>query len=139
MSKLLDLFNGSEYARLNSLPANNGTDKTFSVRDQSNTSPEIQQKNAANFIDTDNKIQKEFTVAESKNSLSVTGISKDPAKEFTTFTNDALGTYATRAVDAKLAQYKSKLVQKYLATDSNKQYKTINSTSAGVVLGYTPS
>ena len=137
MSKLLDLFNSSDYARLNNLPANNGTDRTFSVRNQSNTDKAIRQKNAADFIDNTN--QNEFTVDEANNSLSVTGISKDASKEFTTFTATALKTYETRALDPKLSQYNSKLVQKYLATDSNKQYSTMNSTSIGVVLGYTPS
>lgn len=139
MSKLLDLFNSSEYARLNNLPANNGTDRTFSVRDQSNASSEIQQKNAVNFIDPLNKIQTEFTVAESKNSLSTTGVSKDVNANYTTFTTDALKTYETRAVDPKLAQYNSKLVQKYLATDSNKQYKTKNSNTEGIKLIYNPA
>ena len=139
MSKLLDLFNSTEYARLNNLPANNGTNRTFSVRNQSDTDSGIRQTNATNFVDAQNKIQTEFTVDESKNSLSTTGVSKDAAASNTTFTNDALDTYKTRAVDPKLSQYRSKLVQKYLATDSNNQYITKNSTSAGVVLGYTPA
>lgn len=139
MSKLLDLFNSSDYARLNNLPANNGTDRTFSVRNQSNAAPEIRQKNAVDFVDVGNKIQKEFTVDESDNALSTTGISKDVNANNTTFTDGALKTYATRAVDSKLSQYNSKLVQKYLATDTNKQYSTINSKAAGIVLGYTPA
>lgn len=139
MSKLLDLFNGSDYARLNNLPANNGTNTTFSVRNQSNQAPEIRQKNAVNFIDPLNKIQDEFTVDEANNALSTTGISKDVNADYTKYTKNALNTYATRAVDSKLSQYNSKLVQRYLATDSNKQYTTLNSTSAGIVLGYTPA
>ena len=43
MSKLLDLFNSTEYARLNNLPANNGTNRTFSVRNQSDTDSGIRQ------------------------------------------------------------------------------------------------
>mgnify|MGYP003342292997 FL=1 len=139
MSKLLDLFNSSDYARLNNLPANNGSNRTFSVRNQSNAAPEIRQGNAVNFIDPLNKTQNEFTVDEASNTLSTTGVAKDVNADYTTYTKDALGTYATRAVDPKLSQYRSKLVQKYLATDSNSQYVTKNSTSAGVELGYTPA
>ena len=47
MSKLEDLFKGSQYARLNSIPGGN---KNFSVRNQSNTSQEIRQENAVNFF-----------------------------------------------------------------------------------------
>lgn len=139
MSQLVDLLQGSKYARLTAMPANNGTDRTFSVREQSDANSEIRQKNAVNFIDAQNKIQKEFTVDEEKNSLSTTGVSKSENAANSTFTDNALATYETRAVDPKLARYKSKLVQNYLATDTNKQYVTKNSTASGIVLGYTPA
>lgn len=146
MSKLLDLFNSSDYARLSNMPANNGTPRTFSVRKQSNTDSVIQQENAVNFIDADQKIQTEFTVDEAKNALSATGIAKDMGTDNTKFTAAALATYDTRSTDPKLVYINnntSKLIQRYVAPSTaataGKQYSAMNSTAPGVVLGYTPA
>ena len=47
MSKLEELFKGSQYARLNTIPGGN---KNFSVRNQSNTEQNIRQGNAVDFF-----------------------------------------------------------------------------------------
>lgn len=137
MSKLVELLeNTQKYDRLNNLQ---GGEKKFSVRKQSNVEETIRQENATNFIDTGNLLQDEFTVDANKNALSVDGIAKAAEADYTNYTEKALTTYETRAVDPKLSQYNSKLIQKYLATKSEAQYKTINESTAGVVLVYNPA
>ena len=128
MSKLVELFESkTKYDRLNSIP---GGTQNFSVRLQSDVDEANKQKNATNFVDTANKFQQEFTVNEAKNSLAVDGISKAA---------DALSTYEKRSVDPKLAQYGSKLIQKYLATKADTQFKTINEATSGIKLVYNPA
>lgn len=137
MSKLVELLKDTKkYDRLNNLQ---GGDKKFSVRNQSDFDEGIRQKNATNFIDTQNTLQDEFTVDENKNALSVDGIAKAPEADYTKYTEKALTNYEVRAVDPKLSQYNSKLVQKYLATKTDSQYKTINETTEGVKLVYNPA
>ena len=139
MSKLEDLFKGSQYARLNSIPGGN---KNFSVRNQSNTSQEIRQENAVNFFP--NTYQEGFDV--NKPSLSVQGFAKSPETQTSDFTgdpdseattqNNAFDSYNRFANDPIRNKYESKLVHKYLATNSEEQYKTKQAASAGVVLTY---
>lgn len=139
MSKLLDLFNGSQYSRLSTIP---GGTKNFSVRNQSNTSQEIRQGNAVDFFP--NTYQDGFDV--NKPSLSVQGFAKSPNTQTSDFTGNPAGTATTEnnafdsynrfANDSIRNRYESKLVHKYLATDSAKQYLTINSAAAGAVLTY---
>lgn len=137
MSKLVELLQDTKkYDRLNNLQ---GGDKKFSVRNQSNVDEGIRQKNATNFIDSQEILQKEFVVDQNKNALTVQGIAKAAEADFTRYTEKALTTYETRAVDPKLSQYNSKLIQKYLATKADSQYKTINEATAGVVLVYNPA
>lgn len=137
MSKLLDLFNGSQYSRLNTIP---GGTKNFSVRNQSNTEQNIRQGNAVDFFP--NTYQDGFDV--NKPSLSVQGFSKSPTEQTSDFTGNPVGT-ATRennafdsynrfALDAARNRYNSRLIHRYLATDSEAQYLTINSTAVGAVL-----
>ncbi len=137
MSKLVELLQDTKkYDRLNNIQ---GGDKKFSVRAQSNLDEGIRQKNATNFIDAQNLLQDEFTVEENKNALTVEGISKAPEADYTKYTEKALANYETRSVDPKLSQYNSKLIQKYLATKADSQYKTINETTEGVKLVYNPA
>jgi hypothetical protein len=146
MSKLLELFNGSDYARLTSVGVNNGTTATVSVRKQSNTDAAIRQETAVNFIDPLKTVQDEFTVNEATNALSTTGISKAVEAKNTKFTTAALGTYETRSADPKLIYINgdtSKSFQRYVAPSSeataNSNYAAKNSTAKGIVLGYTPA
>lgn len=150
-SKLVDLLTGTKYARLDRLSANNGTNKSFSVRNQSD--PAGRQTNAVNFFGSlagsaeegtlilTDTIQKEFTVGEASNTLSVTGIAKSPETNYTTFTSVALGTHATRNVDSKLTTLRGvpNLLQRYLATDTSKQFANLNSTTQGIKLMYNPA
>jgi|APGre2960657468_1045069.scaffolds.fasta_scaffold20099_4 hypothetical protein len=137
MSKLVELFESkTKYDRLNSIP---GGTQNFSVRLQSDVDEVNKQKNATNFVDTANKFQQEFTVNEAKNSLAVDGISKAAGADYTKYTEGALSTYETRSVDPKLAQYGSKLIQKYLATKAETQFKTINEATSGIKLVYNPA
>jgi hypothetical protein len=137
MSKLVELFESkTKYDRLNSIP---GGTQNFSVRLQSDVDEVNKQKNATNFVDTANKFQQEFTVNEAKNSLAVDGISKAAEADYTKYTAGALSTYETRSVDPKLAQYGSKLIQKYLATKAETQFKTINEATSGIKLVYNPA
>ena len=53
-----------------------------------------------------------------------------------TILNNAFDSYNRFALDTFRNSYSSKLVHKFLATDSTKQYKTQQETSAGVVLTY---
>ena len=139
MSKLKELFEGSQYARLNSIPGGN---KNFSVRNQSNTEQSIRQGNAVDFFP--NTYQDGFDV--NKPSLSVQGFAKAPETQTSDYTgnptgqatneNNAFDSYNRFALDAFRNTYSSKLVHKFLATDSTKQYKTQQETSAGVVLTY---
>lgn len=139
MSKLLNLFNGSQYARLNTIA---GGTRNFSVRNQSNTSQEVRQGNAVDFFPS--TYQDGFDV--NKQSLSVQGFAKSPTTQNSDFTGNPAGTATTEnnafdsynrfANDAFRNSYSSKLVHKYLATDSTKQYKTQQQTSLGVVLTY---
>lgn len=137
MSKLLDLFNGSQYSRLTTIP---GGTKNFSVRNQSNTDQAIRQGNAVDFFP--NTYQGGFDV--NKQSLSVQGFSKSPTEQTSDFTGNATGpatventafdSYNRFALDAARNRYNSKLIHRYLATDSTTQYLTINSTAVGAVL-----
>jgi hypothetical protein len=139
MSKLLDLFNGSQYSRLNTLP---GGSQNFSVRKQSNTEQSIRQENAVDFFG--NTYQDGFDTG--KQSLSVMGFQKAPTSQTSDFTgnpagaatveNNAFDSYNRFANDAFRNTYNSKLVHRFLATDSTKQYNTQQETSAGVVLTY---
>jgi len=139
MSKLKELFESSQYARLNSIPGGN---KNFSVRNQSNTEQSIRQGNAVDFFP--NTYQDGFDV--NKPSLSVQGFAKAPETQTSDYTgnptgqatieNNAFDSYNRFALDAFRNTYSSKLVHKFLATDSTKQYKTQQETSAGVVLTY---
>lgn len=139
MSKLLDLFNGSQYSRLNTIA---GGTKNFSVRNQSNTLDYIRQENAVDFFgDT---YQTGFSV--NQPTLSTTGFSKSPTEQSSKYTGNPSGTstvqdnafdsYNRFANNPFRNSYNSKLVHKYLATDSTKQYKTQQETAAGVVLTY---
>lgn len=142
MSKLLNLFNGSQYARLNSISAGPAGSKNFSVRKQSNTGENIRQENAVDFFP--NTYQNGFDV--NQQSLSVQGFAKSPTTQTSNFTGNPIGTATTEnnafdsynrfANDAFRNSYSSKLVHKFLATDSTKQYNTQQQTSAGVVLTY---
>jgi len=139
MSKLLDLFNGSQYARLNNIA---GGIKSFSVRKQSNTEESVRQENAVDFFG--NTYQEGFDV--NQQTLSTTGFAKSPEAQNSNYTGNPVGTATTQnnafdsynrfANDAFRNSYSSKLVHKYLATDSEKQYKTQQETAAGVVLTY---
>ena len=139
MSKLLDLFNGSQYSRLNTIP---GGSKNFSVRKQSDTDQSVRQQNAVDFFG--NTYQDGFDTG--KTSLSVTGFQKSPTTQNSDFTGNPVGTatvennafdsYNRFALDAFRNTYNSKLVHRYLATDSTKQYKTQQETALGVVLTY---
>lgn len=145
MSKLVDLLKGSQYARLNSLSGhspNNASPKNFSVRKQSDTEKEVRQGNAVDFLS--NTYQTGFNV--DKTGLSVTGFRKAETTQTSDYTgnptgtatieNNAFDSYNRFALDAFRNSYSSKLVHKYLATDSEKQYKTQQETAAGVVLTY---
>lgn len=145
MSKLEALFKGSLYARLNSLPGNSpntATPKAFSVRNQSNTLQSTRQGNAVDFFP--NTYQRGFNV--DKPSLSVQGFAKAAGTQTSDYTgnpagsatvaNDAFDSYNRFALDAFRNTYSSKLVHKFLATDSTKQYKTIQAASKGIVLTY---
>jgi hypothetical protein len=135
MSKLVELFNDKKlYNRLNALPGDGRGN--FNARNQSATDKEIRQSTAVDFFDTDAKIQEGFTVDEAANALSTTGIAKAVEADFTRFTDAALKNYEVRSVDPKLAIYKSKLIQRYLATNTNTQFATLNETSAGIKLVY---
>lgn len=137
MSKLEELFKGSQYARLNTIPGGN---KNFSVRNQSNTEQSIRQGNAVDFFP--NTYQEGFDV--NKPSLSVQGFAKAPETQTSDFTgnptgqatvqNNAFDSYNRFALDAARNRYNSKLIHRYLATDSTTQYLTINSTAVGAVL-----
>ena len=139
MSKLLDLFNGSQYSRLNNIA---GGTQNFSVRNQSNTNQEIRQGNAVDFFP--NTYQSGFEV--NRPSLSVQGFAKSPETQTSKFTGDTTGPSTTEnnafdsynrfANDAFRNKYDSKLVHKYLATDSTKQYATIMATGPGLTLTY---
>lgn len=139
MSKLEDLFNGSQYARLNTIPGGN---KNFSVRKQSNTDQSVRQENAVDFFG--NTYQDGFDI--NKPSLSVQGFAKSPITQNSDFTgnpagaatveNTAFDSYNRFANDGFRNSYNSKLVHRYLATDSTKQYLTINSSAVGAVLTY---
>jgi hypothetical protein len=139
MSKLLDLFNGSQYARLNSIP---GGTQNFSVRKQSDIQENVRQQNAVDFLA--NTYQDGFKIQ--KPSLSVSGFQKSAITQDSDFTgnpvgaatteNNAFDSYNRFANDGLRTQYNSKLVHKYLATDSTKQYKTQQETALGIVLTY---
>jgi hypothetical protein len=140
-SQLVNLLNAGNYPRLDALSAHSpnvaGAGTNYSVRKQApiGATPEkVQQGNAANFMDDAN--QTGFTVYESANSLSTTGISKDEGTNNTKFTDKAQNTYDTLARDVKLNQYKSKLVHKYLATVATSNYATIKSATVGINLMY---
>ena len=145
MSKLVDLFNSSDYARLNTISAhspNSANPKNFSVRNQSNTEENIRQGNAVDFMG--NTYQSGFNV--DKPNLSVSGFQKSPLTQDSDFTgnpggvatteNTAFDSYNRFANDAFRNTYNSKLVHRYLATDTSKQYLSQNSATQGIVLTY---
>jgi len=145
MSRLLDLFNGSQYARLNTLSGhspNNANPKNFSVRKQSDVTSEIRQTNAVDFFT--NTYQSGFKV--DKPSLSVQGFAKSVTAQNSDYTgnptgtatleNNAFDSYNRFANNAARNTYNSKLIHKYLATDTTKQYKTQQATTQGVILTY---
>lgn len=139
MSKLKELFESSQYARLNNIA---GGDKTFSVRNQSNTEQSVRQSNAVDFFP--NTYQDGFDV--NKESLSAQGFAKSPAQQTSDFTGDADGQATTQntafdsynrfANDPIRSRYESKLVHKYLATNSDEQYKTKQAAAPGLILTY---
>lgn len=139
MSKLEELFKGSQYARLNTIPGGN---KNFSVRNQSNTEQSIRQGNAVDFFP--NTYQDGFDV--NKPSLSVQGFAKSPQTQTSDFTgnptgqatieNNAFDSYNRFANDSVRNRYNSRLIHRYLATDSTKQYRTQQETSVGMILTY---
>lgn len=139
MSKLEELFKGSQYARLNTIPGGN---KNFSVRNQSNTEQNIRQENAVDFFP--NTYQDGFDV--NKPSLSVQGFAKAPETQTSDFTgnptgqatveNNAFDSYNRFANDPVRNRYNSRLIHRYLATDSTQQYKTQQETSIGMILTY---
>lgn len=139
MSKLKELFEGSQYARLNTIPGGN---KNFSVRNQSNTEQNIRQENAVDFFP--NTYQDGFDV--NKPSLSVQGFAKAPETQTSDFTgnptgqatveNNAFDSYNRFANDPVRNRYNSRLIHRYLATDSTQQYKTQQETSIGMILTY---
>ena len=139
MSKLEELFKGSQYARLNTIPGGN---KNFSVRNQSNTEQSIRQGNAVDFFP--NTYQEGFDV--NKPSLSVQGFAKAPETQTSDFTgnptgqatveNNAFDSYNRFANDSVRNRYNSRLIHRYLATNSTAQYLTINSTALGAILTY---
>lgn len=147
MSKLLTLFNGSQYARLNSIA---GGTQNFSVRKQSDTLEATRQSNAVDFFG--NQYQSEFDV--NKPTLSVQGFAKASTAQNSSFSgagttevntgqastaNTAFDSYNRFANDAFRSKYPGTsglTIHKYLATDSTKKYLTINSAAAGAVLTY---
>lgn len=144
MSKLVELLESSNYARLNVLSGhspNNPNAKNFSVKLQSDDVEDLKQQNATDFLDLSGTFQSGFTVLQSKNTLSITGRRKANGNEYTRFTKTAQEYYDDLANDPNLKNYgpASKLVQKYLATKSEAQYKTINEAASGVVLVYNPA
>lgn len=139
-SQLESLLRGSKYSRLSTLPTP-GSTKTFSVRAQSDDNEGVKQTTAVNFMDngTTAQIQSEFTVNQSKNTLSITGRSKSPGNEYTKYTVRARDYYDILAADTNLKNYKSALVHKYLQNEVNTHYKIKNQTTAGITLVYNPA
>jgi hypothetical protein len=146
MSTLVDLFNSSDYARLNTISAhspNSANPQNFSVRKQSDVTKEIRQTNAVDFIP--NTYQTGFNV--DKPSLSVAGFQKSVTTQDSDFTgtttgapgnnpNTAFDSYYRYTADGLRVNYNSKLVHRYLATDTSKQYLSQNSATQGIVLTY---
>lgn len=142
MSKLLELFNGSQYSRLNTIPSGPAGSKNFSVRKQSNTEQSIRQENAVDFFG--NTYETGFNV--NKQTLSTTGFAKSETAQNSDFTgnpngvattqNNAFDSYNRFANDGFRKNYNSRLIHKYLATDTTKQYAVINSVSQGLTLTY---
>jgi hypothetical protein len=149
MSKLVELLKDKEkYTRLNSLSAhspNVATPKNFSVRNQSDLEEgrtEVISNNTVDFFgNTYQDGLKAF-----KPSLSVTGFRKSDATQTSDFTgnptgpatteNNAFDSYNRFANDAIRNKYDSKLIHRYLATDTSKQYKTEQASALGLVLTY---
>jgi len=150
MSKLVELLQNSEaYQRLNNIPGrspNTSNPQNFSVRKQSDVEAPTRQTNAVDFMS--NTYQTGFNTG--KIGLSVAGFQKSVNTQSSDFTgtttgpaakdaNTAFDSYYRYAEDSVRINYKSKLVHRYLATNTNKTYATMNSTSAGLVLVYTPA
>jgi hypothetical protein len=149
MSKLLEMLENTEkYSRLNSLSAhspNVATPKNFSARNQSDLRQGREAIIAGNAVDFfGNTYQDGFDAF--KPSMSVTGFKKSDATQTSDFTgdptadrgtaNNAFDSYNRFANDSMRKNYDSKLIHKYLATDTTKQYKTTFSTSEGLKLVY---
>lgn len=128
------------YNRLNQLPTP-GSTRTFSVRNQSNDSEGVRQSTAVNFMDSGDppQIQREFTVNQSRNTLSITGRRKSDGSAYTKYTQRAQDYYDILVTDTNLKNYRSQLVHKYSQSDASKQYKQIKSNTAGVQLVYNPA
>jgi hypothetical protein len=149
MSKLVELLeNRQKYDRLNKLSAhspNTATPKEFSVRNQSDLTlgrENIIKSNSVDFFG--NTYQTGFDAF--RPTLSVTGFRKATEAQNSNFTgnpvgvatteNNAFDSYNRFANDSVRKSYDSKLVHKYLATNSEQQYKTERATAPGLVLTY---
>lgn len=162
MSKLLSLFNGSQYARLSNFPAeevykqssNQKESKNFSVRKQSDTSEKERQSTATDFLS--NEYQNGFTVSTELESnprtLTIRGWTKPEGVNTSDFTGDISGpaktgvrnafdTFNRFAVDSLRTAYKSKLVHRYYPTSGKETdtYVGANASKVGVVLSYNPA
>lgn len=159
MSKLVALLSSSQYNRLDTLDAhspNVANPKSFSVRNQSGQSENNAQdpvKIQANAVDFFGNTQQDgfttFKPTLSTNGFRKTDTSKDIASDFTgdanfndlPTTTQAFYTYNRYALDNLRTQYKSKLIHKYLATDTTKQYSVTDNwpeTPEGLLLTYNP-
>lgn len=162
MSKLLQLFDGSQYARLSNFPAqevykadtNQRESKNFSVRNQSNINEAARQSTAVNFFS--NSYQNGFNVSTELESnpktVTIRGWSKAEGVNFSDFTGETSGptrtgvlnafdTFNRFATDSLRTAYKSKLIHRYYPTSNRASdtYLGANSSKAGVVLTYTPA
>ena len=150
MSQLEDLLNNAaKFPRLNLLSGHSpvvapGDAKNFSVREQSggptgvNT---IRQNAAVNFMDAEKKIQDEFTVGESANTLSTLGIRKSNIADRynSKFTDAALSLHVARNMDVALTEWRTYKLHPYKANTSSTWYKTKNASSQGILLAYNPA
>lgn len=133
MSKLVELLEGSQYARLSALPTPRST-KTFSVRDQSTVGK--QQANAVDFFT--NTYQTGFNIDKSK--LTLTGFKKANTDNNTDYTGDNTSTVGALGTYTRLFNTYGKvgsLVLRYSASDTAKHFITMNSSAKGVELQYT--
>ena len=149
MSKLVELLeNRQKYDRLNKLSShspNTANPKEFSVRNQSDLKQgreEIIQSNSVDFFG--NTYQTGFDAF--RPTLSVTGFRKAAEAQNSKFTGNPIGAATTEdnafdsynrfANDSVRKNYDSKLVHRYLATNSEQQYRTHQAAAPGLVLTY---